>query len=108
VCKRRNLLLDFADYPVAAFSYDATDPTNPPLAEALERMPGAFMGGISQEDALQSRTDDRVREEFRRAAESTGGRRWLVAPGCSIPPATPAANLRAVRAAVDTTSLKQH
>ncbi|HUK64240.1 MAG TPA: uroporphyrinogen decarboxylase family protein [Dongiaceae bacterium] len=108
VCKRRNLLLDFHDYPVAAFSYDATDPTNPPLAEALNRMRGAFMGGLSHEDALQARASDRVLEEFRHAAEITGGRRWLVAPGCSIPPATPAANLEAVRAAVDTTRLTQH
>jgi uroporphyrinogen-III decarboxylase len=34
--------------------------------------------------------------------EQTGGRRWLVAPGCSIPPATPAANLKALRSAVET------
>jgi len=107
VCKRRNLLLEFADYPVAAYSYDANDPTNPPLENALSRMPGAFMGGISHEDALQARSPDRVLEEFRRASEITGGRRWLAAPGCSIPPATPAANLKAVRAAADATRLPQ-
>ncbi|MFI5371750.1 MAG: uroporphyrinogen decarboxylase family protein [Candidatus Eisenbacteria bacterium] len=107
VCKRRNLLLEFADYPVAAFSYDATDPTNPPIQEALARLPGAFMGGISHEDALQARSTDRVLDEFRRAQEITGGRRWLAAPGCSIPPATPAANLKAVRAAADAIRLPQ-
>jgi len=103
VCKRRNLLLEFADYPVAAYSYDALDPTNPPLVEALARMPGAFMGGLSQDDALQQASAERVLAEWRRGLEITGGRRWLVAPGCSIPPATPAANLKAVRAAVDAT-----
>src|SRR5262249_7723917 len=46
VCKARNLLFDLADYPVHAFSYDATNPTNPTLAQALERLPGAVMGGI--------------------------------------------------------------
>jgi uroporphyrinogen decarboxylase len=101
VCKRRNLLLEMNDYPVAAFSYDATDPTNPPIVDALARMPGAFMGGISHEGALQRSDPDAALREFHAALEITQGHRWLVAPGCSIPPATPADNLRALRAAVD-------
>ena len=100
VCKPRNLLFEFADYPVRAFSYDATHPTNPPLEAALERLPGAVMGGISHEDALQQSQPDAVLNEFRKGMERTEGRRWLVAPGCSIPPTTPAANLKAVRSAV--------
>jgi uroporphyrinogen decarboxylase len=60
------------------------------------------MGGISQDDALQHGSGERAVAELRRAWELTGGRRFLVGPGCSIPPATPAANLKAVRAAVDT------
>jgi len=100
VCKRRNLLLELADYPVGAFSWAATDPTNPSLKEALVRIKGAVMGGISQEGALQKPGAAEAVEEFRRGLEQTGGRRWLVAPGCSIPPGTPAGNLEAVRAAV--------
>lgn len=105
VCKRRNLLLEFADYPIHAFSYDASDPTNPPVEQALAALPGAFVGGLSQEDALQHASADRVLAEYRSRLATTKGRRWLVGPGCSIPPATPAANLQAVRAAVDATSL---
>ena len=101
VCKRRNFLLELADYPVSAFSYDATDPTNPSLADAFAKLPGAVMGGISHEDALQQASAEPALQELRKAFEVTGGRRWLVAPGCSIPPATPAANLRALRTAVD-------
>ena len=52
-CKSNALLFEMADYPVSAFSYDATDASNPSLAEALARVPGAVMGGISYEDALQ-------------------------------------------------------
>ena len=100
VCKRRNLLFELADYPVSAFSWDATDPTNPSLADGLARLPGAVMGGISQEGALRDADPERAVEEYRRGLEQTGGRRWLVAPGCSIPPAVPAANLKAVAAAV--------
>jgi uroporphyrinogen decarboxylase len=100
VCKRRNLLFELADYPVSAFSWDATDPTNPSLADGLARLPGAVMGGISQEEALRNPDPMHAVAEFRRGLEQTHGRRWLVAPGCSIPPAVPAANLKAVAAVV--------
>ena len=105
VCKRNNLLLEVADYPVAAFSWAATDPTNPSLAVALSRLGPAVMGGFSQDGALQEASPNAVLEEFRVAREQTGGRRWLAAPGCSIPPGTPAANLRAVRDAVESMRL---
>ena len=100
VCKRRNLALELADYPVAAWSYDANDPSNPPLAEVLKRIPGAFMGGISQDDALQAPGSEPALDELQRFLGLTGGRRWLVAPGCSIPPTTPAVTLKALRAAL--------
>ncbi len=105
VCKRRNLLAEVADYPVAAFSWAATDPLNPTLADALARVKGAVMGGISHDDALVRSAPEVAVTEYRRALEQTRGRRWLAAPGCSIPPATPAATLKAVREAVETTRL---
>jgi uroporphyrinogen decarboxylase len=108
VCKRRNLLFEVGDYPVSAFSWDATDPLNPSLADALPRLRAAVMGGISFDDSLRRADPDRFVGEYRRACDQTGGRRWLVAPGCSIPPATSAANLRAVRAAVEATRLAPH
>ena len=105
VCKRRNLLLEFSDYPVAAYSWAATDTTNPTLAQALARLPGAAMGGLSHEDALQRSGPEAVVAEFHAALEQTGGRRWLAAPGCSIPPATPATHLRAIRDAAESSRL---
>ena len=105
VCKRRNLLLELADYPVHAFSWAATDATNPTLAGARAVLPGAVMGGISQEGALQDADPARALDEFRAALEQTGGHRWLVAPGCSIPPGTPGRNLRALRDVVEDTRL---
>jgi uroporphyrinogen decarboxylase len=100
VCKRRNLLLELADYPVAAFSWDATDPTNPTLADGLARLPGAVMGGISHELALLDPGPARALDELEHGMALTGGRRWLVAPGCSIPPAVPHATLHALAEAV--------
>ena len=102
VCKSRNLLLELADYPVSAFSWAASDETNPSLAEGLARLPGAVMGGISHEAALLEPSPERALEEYRKAFGATGGRRWLAAPGCSIPPTTPASTLEALRAAVET------
>ncbi len=97
VCKSHNLLFEFSDYPVGAFSWDVTAPGNPSLAEGLARLPGAVMGGIAHEGALQERTPAAALEQYRRALEASGGRRWLAAPGCSIPPTTPEGNLAALR-----------
>jgi uroporphyrinogen decarboxylase len=105
VCKSRNLLFELSDYPVSAFSWAATDTTNPTLAEGLARLPGAVMGGISHDGALLDPAPERALEEFRRALEATGGRRWLAAPGCSIPPATPPATLAALRSAAESAAL---
>jgi uroporphyrinogen decarboxylase len=101
VCKRRNLLAEVADYPVSAFSWAATDSTNPSLADGLRLLKGAVMGGLSYEGPLLQSDPAAALEELRRGFDQTAGRRWLVAPGCSIPPTTPSGNLRAIREAVE-------
>ena len=68
VCRSENRLLDLADYPVAAFSWAATDPTNPSLAEAAKKLPGAVIGGLSNE-ALVAATPELARAEARAALE---------------------------------------
>jgi uroporphyrinogen decarboxylase len=107
VCKGHNWLFEFADYPVGAFSWDATAAGNPSLAEGLVRLPGAVMGGIAHEGALQEHGPEAALAQYRRALEETGARRWLVAPGCSIPPTTPEGNLAALRAEVERTPAVQ-
>lgn len=102
-CKDDCLLFEFADYPVGAFSWDAHAAGNPSLAEGLARLPGAVMGGIAHEGALQASGPEAVLEQYRRALAETGGRRWLVAPGCSIPPLSPEGNLAALREEVERT-----
>lgn len=100
VCKDQALLFEFADYPVSAFSWDASLPDNPSLAEALARLPGSVMGGIDHDGSLQDASPARVLDRYRRCLAETGGRRWLVAPGCSMSPRTPETNLLALRDAV--------
>src|SRR5258706_437799 len=93
VCKRRNLLAKLADYPAHAFSWAATDPTNPTLAEGLRIVRGAVMGGLTHEGPLQAADPSGALEEFRRALAETGGGPWRAGLGARLPPPTPAANL---------------
>ena len=104
VCKRDNLLLHLLDYPVAAFSWAANDTGNPSLADVLEKTKTAVMGGIAHEGALQRRDPAAVLAELHEAQRQTGGRRWLVAPSCSIPPSTLPEQLQTLRDAVETLS----
>ena len=89
-----------ASYPVQAISWAATIEGNPDLAEGKKRSGKAVMGGISEKTTLKNGSPDQVQEEVGKALEATGGRHFLLAPGCSIPPETPAKNLEAIRRAL--------
>jgi uroporphyrinogen decarboxylase len=88
-----------SQYPVHAISWAATLPGNPSLAEGLARTQKAVMGGISEKTILPEGTPEDVANEVRQALAQTKGLRLLLAPGCSIPPRTPAANLAAAASA---------
>lgn len=89
-----------SSYPVHALSWAATDEGNPDLGEGKKRSGKAVMGGISQRTTLKNGSPSQVREEVAEALELTGGRHFLLAPGCSIPPETPAKNLEAIRSSL--------
>jgi uroporphyrinogen decarboxylase len=91
-----------ADYPVHAISWAATLPGNPSLADGLARTQKAVMGGISEKTTLPDGAPEGVASEVRQALMETNGLRLLLAPGCSIPPRTPAANLAAAAQAART------
>ena len=101
VCKPNNLLPELADYPVAAFSWAAGERGNLSLREALSRVPGAVMGGISHDGPLAHHDADAVSAELKRAFDETSGRRWLAAPSCSISPTTDPLLLARLRADVE-------
>jgi uroporphyrinogen decarboxylase len=84
-----------ADYPVQAISWASTLPGNPTLAEGKTRTQKAVMGGVSEKTTLVDGSPDEVAGEVRAAIAQTSGLRVLVAPGCSISPRTPSANLAA-------------
>jgi uroporphyrinogen decarboxylase len=100
VCRSKNMLEELADYPAHVFSWASTDPTNPDLEQGLKWFSGAAAGGIDQARALLEPTPDAVMEQLQAGFQQTDGRRWIVAPGCSILPETPEGNLTALRSAL--------
>ena len=88
-----------ASYPVQAISWDADAEGNPNLREGKMRSGQAVMGGISQ-SILKNGVPDQIQEAVANALEQTGGKHFLLAPACSIPPETPAKNLEAIREAL--------
>jgi len=94
VCRDNNHLLGLLDYPVAVFHWDALGKGNPSLKGVLARTGAAVMGGVTHGDAMTSGSPAVIAKQAERAIIETGGRCFLLAPGCSIEPTTPAVNLR--------------
>jgi uroporphyrinogen decarboxylase len=81
--------------PVQAVSYSIHNQGNPSLGEARRLSGKAVMGGLEQRRVLVGGPPEAIEEQVREAMASTdGGRGLLLAPGCSVPPQAPDANLR--------------
>ena len=94
VCRDNNHLMDLLDYPVAAFHWDALGKDNPGLPRILAATPAAVMGGVTHGDSMTSGSPAIIAKQAERAIIVTAGRRFLLAPGCSIEPTTQEVNLR--------------
>ncbi|HLJ32149.1 MAG TPA: uroporphyrinogen decarboxylase family protein [Ktedonobacteraceae bacterium] len=99
ICGSHIFFDQLAGYPVQAVNWDANAEGNPDLREGKARSGQAVMGGLSQ-DMLKNGVPDQIEEAVANALEQTGGKHFLLAPGCSIPPETPAKNLEAIRKAL--------
>lgn len=91
---------ELASYPIHAINWDNTAEGNPDLHAGKMSSDKAVMGGISEHTLLKGISSDQVQEEVVKAVELTGGRHFLLAPGCAIPPQTPHKNLNAIRRAL--------
>ncbi len=100
VCRPNNMLAELLDYPVAVVNWAQHAPGNLSLADVLPKTDKAVMGGVDERHALLRGSPDDVRAQVRVALDQTGGRRFLLAPGCSIEPAAPPDNIRAALEAV--------
>jgi uroporphyrinogen decarboxylase len=99
VCRKHNMLESMLDYPVHAFNWANRDSGNPGLANILAKTKRAVMGGVAVA-TVAGGTPQQVAAEVAEALAETGGKRFLLAAGCSIPPQTPEANLRAASTAL--------
>jgi uroporphyrinogen decarboxylase len=100
VC-RNNILAELvADYPVHAINWEC-NPTNPSLGEARGIWRQTLVGGLDRNGVLLNGTPDDVSEEVRRVIRETGGRKFILSAGCTLPAARPDANLHAARRAVE-------
>jgi uroporphyrinogen decarboxylase len=99
VCRPNNMLERLLDYPAAAVNWATHAPGNASLRDIQPKTGMAVMGGVDERHALLKGSPDDVRGQVGEALAQTGSRAFLVAPGCSISPETPAANLRAAVAA---------
>ncbi len=95
VCRNHNMIDLLLDYPVAALNWADRGVGNPSLADVKARTAKAVMGGIDQ-TRLTEMADDAVAEQAR-SALAVGPERLFLTAGCSIPPATSAANRAVVR-----------
>lgn len=106
VCGENARVVELADYPVAALSWNAHGRGNPALAEFLGRDPDrAAIGGISDR-AFTAADGARAREEAARCLVETAGRRWIAAGGCTIPTTSTDAAIRAAREALEQTPVR--
>jgi uroporphyrinogen decarboxylase len=102
VCKPHNLLDVVADYPVAAFSWDARGAGNPSLAEGKKMVGGkAVIGGVPHDQTLVEASLAQLAATIAGLRTAMGRRGWMLGPGCTFPGETPEANLEAVRQAVE-------
>lgn len=95
-----NPFFDLADrYPLDAVSWEDRE-TRPSLSQALTLTQRCLVGGIGRNQPLVSGTRDDVTAQLRAVIEETGGRRIIIAPGCTLPSSVPEENLRALITAV--------
>lgn len=92
------------DYPVQVINWHDRE-TPPSLSEGRARFPGAVLGGIQRIETLLRGSPDQVRAEAAEALAQTGGRRFILGTGCVTLITTPTSNIRAVREAVESSTL---
>ena len=94
----------FAEYPVHAVNW-ADRYAGPPLADVAGTLRPAICGGLDNLGTMVSGTPEDCQRQVADAIGQVGDRPLIVAPGCTFDPdAVPAANLHAIRRAVESGS----
>jgi uroporphyrinogen decarboxylase len=97
----KDLMFDqVIDYPVQVLSWSDRI-AGPSLREARVRTSKCLMGGWNEFGALHKGPVEQIAAEARDAIAQTGGRKFILANGCSVPDDTDPRWLEAARAIVD-------
>jgi uroporphyrinogen decarboxylase len=86
------------DYECDAISWEDRL-AGPPIAEARTKTDRCLVGGIDHFMAAKCKPEDIVRQG-KEAIEAAGGKKLILAPGCTFPDDTPPENMLALRDAV--------
>ncbi len=89
-----------AGYPVQAMNWH-DQITWPSLNQARERFSGLLVGGVNEWHTLLNGPVETIQAEVREAISQTGGRGFMVGPGCVLPINIPDEYIRAAREAVE-------
>jgi uroporphyrinogen decarboxylase len=95
------MVSEVADYPVQGLSWHDRS-AGPSLTEVGKIFPGALVAGIEQFNILHFEMPAAVEAQVKDAIAQTGGRRLIVAAGCTYPLTAPECDLLAARKAVET------
>ena len=94
------MFAQLADYPVQVVNWHDRA-AGPSLAEAAGLFPGALAAGVEQYQVLHFGAPAEVVAQVQDSVAQTGGRRLIVAAGCTYPLTVPEGNLLAARRAVE-------
>ncbi len=97
----KDLMFDQAlDYPVQVLSWSDRI-AGPSLREARVRTSKCLMGGWNEFGALSQGSEEQIAAEAKDALAQTGGRKFILANGCSVPDETDHRWLEIARAIVE-------
>ncbi|MCP4398273.1 MAG: hypothetical protein GY801_13375 [bacterium] len=89
---------EFLDYPVQVLSWEQAY-VLPSLAEARKMTDMCFLGGLDERVPNVVPPDD-LEAQVETALQETQGKKFIFAPGCSVPPDMPAEQIDIIRNAV--------
>ena len=82
-CKNHLDLDRVADFPHEVLSWATNDPTCPTLSEMRSRSDKCLMGGINQARVIDQAAPE-IRHDIEMALAETGGKKFILAPGCTF------------------------
>ncbi|MBN1856328.1 MAG: hypothetical protein JW846_05170 [Dehalococcoidia bacterium] len=95
MCRENIMFNIMSDYPAHVLSYDSLNARNPSLDEAAVKTMKTLWAGIGIKTLLNG-PEEAIRGQVRDAIAATGGKRFMLGPGCSISYKVPVSHQQAV------------